>query len=110
MLNNFELRGNTDSERCFLLNLIQCYTVYRVMCSMQHGPQKIVLFSKKYTCTFNFVYKTMPKYACFAHVAQCQPVIGWSQPGNVQVNLELYNSSLFTLGGDFKDNKVIVGN
>ncbi len=37
-------RGNTDSERCFLLNLIQCYTVYQVMCSMQHGPQKIVLY------------------------------------------------------------------
>ncbi len=43
MLNNLELRGNTDSERCFLLNLIQCYTVYQVMSSMQHGPQKIVL-------------------------------------------------------------------
>ncbi len=46
----------------------------------------------------------MIKYACFAHVAQCQSVIGWSQPGNVLVSLELNYSSLFTLGGD---NKVI---
>ncbi len=29
---------DTALERCFLLNLMQCYPVYQVMCSMQHGP------------------------------------------------------------------------
>ncbi len=43
MLNILEVIANVDSERFFLLNLIRCYPVNQVMCSMQHGPQKILL-------------------------------------------------------------------